>query len=439
MPRTLRADRIAAAFETFPDLARQRALPAGRLSGGQRQMLAIARALLVGPKALMLDEPSAGLSPKLVEMVFARLADIRRSGVAIVLVEQNTRAALALADRAYILVQGRNRHEGLGAGVDERSDDCRALSRRRRNGGRAVTPQVLVDGLMSGSLIGLGAIGVTLTYSILRFANFAHGEFISFGAYATLLVASGISALIVGSDRGIGELSISRAVIAASLIAMALTGGLALALDKILFSRLRGKGAAISIVMASFGASMVIRASLEFAFTSRPAYFSRDLQIAKPIGFGLKATPDQMALLAVAAVLLIGVHLMLTRTQIGRAMRAVSENPALARIAGVDVDATIRFTWAIGGALAAASGVMIGLLVQIRPFMGFDLLLPLFAAAILGGIGSAPGAFAGALIVGLGEAMTVQLAGAEWRAGFAFLVLIAVLIVRPTGLAGRPT
>jgi branched-chain amino acid transport system ATP-binding protein len=112
LPKPLRADRISAAYETFPDLARQRALTAGRLSGGQRQMLAIARAMLVGPRALMLDEPSAGLSPKLVEMVFAKLADIRASGVAIVLVEQNTRAALALADRATILVQGRNRHEG---------------------------------------------------------------------------------------------------------------------------------------------------------------------------------------------------------------------------------------------------------------------------------------------------------------------------------------
>ena len=302
-----------------------------------------------------------------------------------------------------------------------------------------MTPQVLVDGLMNGSLIGLGAIGVTITYSILRFANFAHGEFISFGAYATLLVASGISALVVGSDQGIGGLSISAAVIAASFVAMALTAGLALALDKILFSRLRGKSAAISIVMASFGASMAIRAWLEFVFTSRPAYFSRDLQIARPIGFGLKATPDQMTLLAVAAALLNGVHLLLTRTQIGRAMRAVSENPALARVAGVDVDATIRFAWALGGALACASGVMVGVLVQIRPYMGFDLLLPLFAAAILGGIGSAPGAFAGALIVGLGEAMTVQLVGSEWRAAFAFLVLIAVLLVRPTGLAGRPT
>ncbi len=112
LPRALRAERIEAAYETFPDLARQRALSAGRLSGGQRQMLAIARALLVAPKALMLDEPSAGLSPKLVETVFARIGDIRQSGVAIVLVEQNTRAALGLADRAYILVQGRNRHGG---------------------------------------------------------------------------------------------------------------------------------------------------------------------------------------------------------------------------------------------------------------------------------------------------------------------------------------
>jgi len=223
----------------------------------------------------------------------------------------------------------------------------------------------------------------------------------------------------------------------AALAAMALTAGLALALDRLLFARLRGKSEAISIVMASFGASMAIRAAIEFAFTSRPAYFSRDLQIARPIGFGLKATPDQLALIAVAAVLLAAVHLMISRTQVGRAMRAVSENPPLARAAGVDVEATIRFVWALGGALASAAGVMLGLLVQIRPFMGFDLLLPLFAAAILGGIGSVPGAFAGALIIGLGEALAVEIAGAEWRAAVAFLILIAVLVVRPSGLAGR--
>jgi branched-chain amino acid transport system permease protein len=118
-------------------------------------------------------------------------------------------------------------------------------------------------------------------------------------------------------------------------------------------------------------------------------------------------------------------------------MRAVSENPSLARVAGVDVEKTIRAAWALGGALAAAGGVMAGLLVQIRPFMGFDLLLPMFAAAILGGIGSVPGAFVGALIIGPAEALTVQLAGAEWRAAVAFTVLVGVLLIRPTGIAGR--
>lgn len=112
LPKAERARRVAGSYALFPDLARQTNLAAGRLSGGQRQMLAVARALIVEPRVLMLDEPSAGLSPKLVETVFAKLAEIRRTGVTIVLVEQNARAALAIADRAAVLVEGQNRHEG---------------------------------------------------------------------------------------------------------------------------------------------------------------------------------------------------------------------------------------------------------------------------------------------------------------------------------------
>src|SRR5277367_2895296 len=297
--------------------------------------------------------------------------------------------------------------------------------------------QFLVDGVLTGAMIGLGAIGVTLTYSILRFANFAQGEFIAWGAYFALLVATALGWLAGGATEPIGPFSFGWGLIVAFLVAMPLTGALALGLDWALFARLREKASSITIVIASFGASMALRSLLEFLFTSRPAYFTRELQIAIRLGWGVRATPDQLALVGLTAILVLALNTLLTRTQIGRSMRAVSENPALARVAGVDVDRVVRVTWLLGAALACVSGVMVGLTVQIRPFMGFDLLLPMFAAAILGGIGSVPGALAGALIVGVSEAAAVQMIGAEWRAAVAFLLLIGVLLVKPTGLFGR--
>lgn len=295
--------------------------------------------------------------------------------------------------------------------------------------------QFVADGLLLGGLIGLGAIGVTLTYSILRFANFAHGEFISWGAYAALATAGAIGAL-VGRDVPLGPFSFGWRVLLAGLLAMALTGLLAIALDALLFKRLRQHGTAITLVIASFGAAMALRSLLEFAFGSQPTYFSRAIQMAMPLGFGIRVTPDQMAMLGLTAVLVLVMHHVVTRTEIGREMRAVSENPALAEVAGIDVGRVVRATWFIGGALACAAGVMVGITVQVRPYMGFDLLLPLFSAAILGGIGSVPGAVLGGLIVGVAQSGAVYFAGAEFRAAVAFLILIAVLLVRPTGLFG---
>ena len=296
--------------------------------------------------------------------------------------------------------------------------------------------QFLADGILMGALIGLGAIGLTLTYSILRFANFTHGEFITWGAYLTLMLAAVIGGAAAPSLDPLGPFSFGWGIIAAGAIAMLLTGGLALALDLVVFRRLRVRGNAVIMVIASFGASLALRSLIEFIFTSRPTYFSREIQIAIPLAPGVRVTPDQLSTLGLALVLVVAMHLILTRSHIGRAMRAASENPALAQINGIDVAAVIRATWLIGGALACAAGVMLGLTVQIRPYMGFDLLLPLFAAAILGGIGSFPGAIVGGLTVGVAEAAGVGLVGANYRAAIAFLILIVVLLVRPAGIFG---
>ncbi len=296
--------------------------------------------------------------------------------------------------------------------------------------------QFLVDGLVAGAVIGLGAVGVTLTYAVLRFANFAHGEFVTAGAYLTLTVSGLVGGALAGAASPLPPFTVTGGLLLALPVALALTGLLALGLDAALFRPLRAKGEAIVAVMASFGASLALRSVIEATFSSRPLYFTRALQIARPLGAGLRATPNQVAVLAAAAAVALAVHLLLTRTRTGRAMRAVSENPALARVGGIDAGAVIRFTWLLGGALAGLSGAVVGLLVQIRPFMGFDLLLPFFAAAILGGIGSVPGAILGGLVVGLSEAGAVALVGAPWRAAVAFAILIGVLLVRPAGLFG---
>lgn len=301
-----------------------------------------------------------------------------------------------------------------------------------------MNPQFIMDGLIAGAIIGLGAVGVTLTYSILRFSNFAHGELLSWGAYLALAVSGALGFLSAGLTQPIAPFSFGWSLPLSALIAIVLTGLLALAVDAILFSSFRRRGSAIIImVMASFGASLALRSLLEFLFTSRPAYFTKALQIAMKLGGGLRATPDQLLMLVIAVLAVVVVHLLMTRTDIGRAMRAVSENPALASIAGIDVRRVIRTVWFLGAALACVAGIMSGLLIQIRPYLGHDLLLPLFAAAILGGIGSVPGAMLAGLIIGLCEALAVQAVGAEWRAAVSFIILIAVLIVRPRGLFGK--
>lgn len=303
--------------------------------------------------------------------------------------------------------------------------------------------QLITDGLIVGSVIALGAVGVTLTYSLLKFANFAHSELLTWGAYLAMTFMGVFIAVSGGGVmRPIGPFSFGWPLLAALAASAVLTALLALAVEALVFRRLREKGAAIVLVIASFGVALALRNLLMFVYGSLPDYYSREIQIAirilpRDVMGGIRITPDQIFVLCLAVVLVVLLHLFLTRTIMGKAMRATSENPALARVAGIDVARVIRVTWIIGAVLAAVAGVFAGLTVQVRPFLGFDLLLPLFAAAILGGIGSVYGAVIGGLIVGLAESLSVPIFGAEYRAAIAFLILIAILLARPTGLFGE--
>jgi len=166
-----------------------------------------------------------------------------------------------------------------------------------------VNGQFVVDGLLQGAMIGLGAIGLTLAYSVLRFANFAHGEFISWGGYIALLAAGGIGAVMGQTD--IGSLTFGWPLILALPVAALGAGGLALALDAVLFRRLRQKGSSITLVIASFGASLALRSLLEFLFSDDPRYYSSDIAIAMPLGGGLRATPDQLGVLGFEGVVVV--------------------------------------------------------------------------------------------------------------------------------------
>jgi len=301
--------------------------------------------------------------------------------------------------------------------------------------------QIIADGLIIGSVISLGAIGLSMTLSIVRFSNFSHGELLGWGAYLALTAATGLTSMNAGLAAPIGPFSFGWGLLAAGVVACGLTALLALALDTLLFKRLRKQGA-ITLVIASFGAALALRNLLLFWQGGVPQYYSQNLQIAIPllprsVWGGLRVTPDQLFVLTLTLVTVTGLHLFLRHSTLGRSMRATAINPGLARVTGIDPERVLRATWLIGGVLAAVAGVFAGITVQLRPTMGVELLLPLFAAVILGGIGSIWGAVLGGLIVGLAESASVSVVGAEYRAAAAFVVLIAILMVRPNGLFGE--
>ncbi|TPQ31736.1 branched-chain amino acid ABC transporter permease [Cupriavidus pinatubonensis] len=292
--------------------------------------------------------------------------------------------------------------------------------------------QYIADGIVLGATLALGAIGLTLTYNILRFANFAHGEFLTFGAYFALMI---IPAVAGGASYS--PLTFGWSFLIALAAAAALTAVLALLLDWLLYRPLRSSSIAATVVIASFGASLALRNLVVFVWGPQPEYYSRQIALAQEVLPGVRLTADEIFVVALTALLMVALHLFLRRTRLGKAMRAVSDNPALASVTGIPVHGVIRWTWVVGGGLAAIAGVLYGLTVQISPEMGFNLVLPMFAAAILGGVGSIYGAVLGGLIIGLAESVSVPLTGAAYKPAVGFLIMFLILLFYPRGILGE--
>jgi branched-chain amino acid transport system permease protein len=296
-----------------------------------------------------------------------------------------------------------------------------------------MTGQAIADGILTGAIIALGAIGVSFTLQIMRFANFAHSELLTWGGYLALVFVA-----FAGPGTPTGPLSFGWQLIAAALLAAATTGIVAWAVDSLVFRSLRRRGAhPLTMVFAAFGAALVMRNVVVLIWGHDSYFYTRELQISVELMPGVRMLPDQIFILGLALIVVACLHLFLTYSRTGIAMRAMAESPALAQVCGIEVDAVVRWTWILSGALAALAGVFAGLTPQLHPEVGFNLLLALFAAAILGGTGSLAGAVIGGLIVGLAENLSLLFISAGYKTAMPFLVLLAVLLVRPQGLFGQ--
>jgi len=298
-------------------------------------------------------------------------------------------------------------------------------------------PQLIVYGVISGSIISLGGIGVSLTYSILGFSNFAHGDIMALGAYICL----GVFALFTGLGLGntpIGPLSFGFSFVLSFVLALALTALAVIVIDRILFKHLR-KAGSIILMMASIGLALGLRNILQFFWGPQPHYYIEKIQVASVIpALGIRIKPDQVFIIVLAVALVVLVHCFLQYTKMGKAMRASADNIALARVTGINTDRVILWTWVIGGALAATAGILTGIENKfITPELGWQMLLSVFAAVILGGLGNPYGAILGGMIIGLSEEVSTAFISTGYKPAVAFAIMIIMLLVRPTGLLGR--
>ena len=294
--------------------------------------------------------------------------------------------------------------------------------------------QQLLNGLTVGSTYALIAIGYTMVYGIIGMINSAHGEVYMIGSYITFLVLAGLALL--------GIESLPLLIAGALIVSMIVTSAYGYSIERVAYRPLRGGNRLIPLISA-IGMSIFLQNLVRLAQGSRdvamPSLVSGGIDIGPATGFHATLSYMQIVIFVVTLVSMTLLTLFITRSRMGRACRACAEDLKMTNLLGINTNSIIAITFIIGAALAAVAGVLLGMYYGvINPYIGFMAGLKAFTAAVLGGIGSIPGAVLGGLLLGVAEALTSGYFSAEYKDVVAFSVLILVLLFRPSGILGRP-
>ena len=281
--------------------------------------------------------------------------------------------------------------------------------------------QYLWNGLVAGGILALPSIAFSLLWKLLRFPNFAVSTYLTIGAFA---------AFAVNHDWG-------WRIEWAWLSALVVTGAVAWLVDRAAFRPMRDRRP-FALAIASIGVAFFLENAVRFVWGND--YRSYDVPVTRAMAWqGLRVGREQLAILGVAVLLMLLVQAFLNGTRLGIAMRASADNPLLARVKGLPTERIVGLATLGGGALAGGAGVFLGLDTTIDPLLGAGLIIAVFAASILGGIGSAPGALLGALIVGLMEEVSTIVIPPTYKSAVGFVIILAALLIRPRGLLGART
>jgi branched-chain amino acid transport system permease protein len=269
-----------------------------------------------------------------------------------------------------------------------------------------------------------------MVYGVLRLINFAHGDVYMLGAFAGYFLAN---AMNLDADPSI------LGAIVVTMGSMAICAGIGVIIERLAYRPVRQHSRLTSLITA-IGVSLLLEYGGQVVFTANPRFFPQMIK-SETYAFGnVQITNQSLLIIVVSIILMFGLEFIVHKTKIGKAMRATSHNLSVAKLMGINTDFVIAFTFALGSALAAAAGVMVALAIpKIDPLMGLMTGLKAFVAAVLGGIGSIPGAMLGGMIIGLMETWIGSTSYSTYRDAVAFGVLILILIVRPSGIMGSTT